>query len=141
MRGYGAAILVGGVVTPVDSIQDPRFQAMWEGDQSARIVDKTLVSANVNVSTVFLGLNHGFFGEDLWFETMIFGGPNDEYCERYPTLEAAKAGHQRAVRIARRGPIRSFLLRVWSKKAALGVLVRRISRRLLCWHDRGKVGV
>jgi len=45
------------------------------------------------ISTVFLGLDHGF-GSDtpIVFETMIFGGSN-EICERYATYEEAVAGH------------------------------------------------
>lgn len=48
----------------------------------------------VKVSTVFLGLDHNFgSGEPLVFETMVFGGPFDEECERYSTREQAIAGH------------------------------------------------
>lgn len=53
------------------------------------------------VSTVWLGLDHNFSetGPPLIFETMIFGrgGSDIEYCERYPTEEAALAGHDQAV--------------------------------------------
>lgn len=52
------------------------------------------------VSTVWLGLNHGWGGVPLAiFETMIFAPDSwdGEYCERYPTETAALAGHDRAV--------------------------------------------
>jgi hypothetical protein len=58
------------------------------------------------VSTVWLGLDHNFFGgPPLIFETMIFppgdeapeGTWSEEYCDRYPTEEAAQAGHDRAL--------------------------------------------
>lgn len=50
------------------------------------------------VSTVFLGLNHAYRpGPPVLFETMIFGGPMDEYQERYYTEEQAAAGHAFAV--------------------------------------------
>jgi hypothetical protein len=51
------------------------------------------------VSTVFLGVNHGFDEEDLWFETMVFQKDNWEelYCERYATWDAAERGHQDVV--------------------------------------------
>ena len=51
----------------------------------------------VTVSTVFLGLDHAFGDATpiLW-ETMIFGGPHDEYQERYSTRADALAGHERA---------------------------------------------
>jgi hypothetical protein len=56
---------------------------------------------DVTVSTVFLGIDHNFGGgPPLLFETMIFGGPHDQYTDRYETWEQAEAGHARAVRIA-----------------------------------------
>jgi hypothetical protein len=54
----------------------------------------------VRVSTVFLGIDHGFGDRPLWFETMIFGGPHDEYQERYETYEQAEEGHKRALELA-----------------------------------------
>lgn len=49
------------------------------------------------VSTVFLTTNHNFGGEGppLLFETMIFGGGDDEDCDqwRWSTWEEAAAGH------------------------------------------------
>jgi hypothetical protein len=59
------------------------------------------------VSTVWLGIDHGFGmrAVPIIFETMIFP-PGDEapdgvwaeqYCDRYPTEEAAQAGHDRAI--------------------------------------------
>lgn len=56
---------------------------------------------NCTVSTVFLAINHGFHGGDLWFETMIFGGPNDGEMWRYETYEQAEAGHAHAVEVAK----------------------------------------
>lgn len=47
---------------------------------------------DVKVSTVWLGLDHGFGGKrPVIFETMTFPG-ND--CERYSTLQEAIAGHE-----------------------------------------------
>lgn len=52
----------------------------------------------VNISTVFLGLNHSWCEhKPLWFETMIFGGKFDEYQERYTTYDEAVEGHKKAV--------------------------------------------
>ena len=53
----------------------------------------------VQVSTVFLGLDHdwGLGPLPVLWETMIFGGPHDEYQERYTSRTAALAGHQRAL--------------------------------------------
>ncbi len=53
------------------------------------------------VSTVFLGLDHSFGdGELQLFETMIFGGKQDEEMRRYATWEEAEAGHKEMVKIA-----------------------------------------
>jgi hypothetical protein len=54
---------------------------------------------DVRVSTVFLGLDHGYGSSKpvLW-ETMIFGGQNDQaYQERYASYEQALEGHQKAI--------------------------------------------
>ena len=55
------------------------------------------------VSTVFLGLDHRFFGDGppLLWETMVFGGPLDGRCERYCTRVEALAGHEEVVRDVR----------------------------------------
>jgi hypothetical protein len=52
------------------------------------------------VSTVWLGLNHGYpppWGDDtrpLIYETMVFGGPLADEMLRYTTLGQARTGHQ-----------------------------------------------
>jgi len=60
----------------------------------------------VNVSTVWLGLDHSmpFLGETApkIFETMIFGGVDDEYIERYGTEAEAQLGHHYWVKRERR---------------------------------------
>ena len=57
----------------------------------------------VMVSTVFLVLNHNYTGDGppVLYETMIFGGPHSDRQWRYPTREAALAGHNQAVTLAR----------------------------------------
>ncbi len=46
------------------------------------------------VSTVFLGVDHGFGGDEpVVFETLVFGGPLDQEQERYTSREAALEGH------------------------------------------------
>jgi hypothetical protein len=52
----------------------------------------------VRVSTVFLGLDHAYGSSKpvLW-ETMIFGGENDQYQERYTSYEDALEGHQKTL--------------------------------------------
>ena len=72
-------------------------------ETAERQVAHTVISADCDVSTVFLGLNHNFYGDGpppiLW-ETMIFGGEHDQYQERYASEEEARTGHARAVLIA-----------------------------------------
>jgi len=49
----------------------------------------------IQVSTVFLGFDHGHFPEEgvQLFETMIFGGESDELQLRYSTWEEAEKSH------------------------------------------------
>ena len=65
------------------------------------IVGRTIVGwdPDVSVSTVLLGLDHGFGdGPPLIFETMIFGGEHAGDQWRYGTKEEAERGHLRIVR-------------------------------------------
>lgn len=60
-----------------------------------RAVLRTAYGA-VEVSTVFLSLNHNYYGEGppiLW-ETMVFGGALDGEQDRYTSKLDALAGHQ-----------------------------------------------
>jgi hypothetical protein len=63
--------------------------------------DRCVASDDVSdsrISTVFIGLDHNFgLGPPLLFETMVFGGPLDQECERYSTLEGARRGHEEMV--------------------------------------------
>jgi hypothetical protein len=60
------------------------------------------VFPGVEVSTVFLSLNHSFAnGPPLVFETMVFGGPLDGQQDRYSTRADALAGHARMVELVR----------------------------------------
>ena len=73
----------------------------WANQSGRRVVKKTWLGGDVEVSTVFLGIDHGFgiFGE-RWFETMVFGGPIDGETYRYATWEQAVKGHQIMVEAA-----------------------------------------
>jgi hypothetical protein len=52
----------------------------------------------VRISTVFLGLDHGWGARPpVLFETMVFGGKFNEHMDRYTDREAALAGHRRWV--------------------------------------------
>lgn len=53
-----------------------------------------VLPGDVRISTVWLGLDHGW-GEGLpvIFETLVFGGPLDGEMERYTSEARALAGH------------------------------------------------
>ena len=63
------------------------------------------ITDTVEVSTVWLGLNHSFIREYplTIFETLIFGGLYDGDIQRYGTEEQALAGHLHAVNEMRQG--------------------------------------
>lgn len=66
---------------------------------------RTVISDEVEVSTVWLGLNHRLFGEGppLIWETMIFGGEHDNDYWRYSSRQEALDDHERIVRALREG--------------------------------------
>ena len=81
-------------------LTDSETWAKWFG-QANRTVASDFIG-DVRVSTVFLGLDHSWGnGPPLIFETMIFGGPHDQYQERYTTWEQAEAGHAKALAIVK----------------------------------------
>jgi hypothetical protein len=71
-------------------------------EEGGQRVARDKLPGGVEVSTVFLGTDHRFFGNGppLLFETMIFGGPHDDFQARYATVEEARAGHAEAVELA-----------------------------------------
>lgn len=93
-------VLAGGEVLEVDFF----VYLLWQdaNPESYRVaLDKVNDS---EISTVFLFSDHDFRTpseergpgyKPLIFETMVFGGPLDDYCERYRSLDEAKAGHAR----------------------------------------------
>jgi hypothetical protein len=71
----------------------------WFEQANRTVAD--MVTEQVRVSTVFLGIDHSFGGgEPLLYETMIFGGKEDGYQKRYSTRENALVGHGRALEVA-----------------------------------------
>ena len=78
--------------------------ANWmELTHQQRVLAQTKLPGEVLVSTVFLGLDHNFSsaGPPLLWETMIFGGPHDQYQDRYHTREEALDGHAKALAVAK----------------------------------------
>ena len=83
-----------------------QWMTMWgEGEEGKRRVAFTKVGPYA-VSTIYIGLDY-MFGRGvapLIFETMIFDDRREHEsveCWRYPTEEAALAGHDQAVAWAR----------------------------------------
>ena len=68
----------------------------------ACVVVKTELPSGTTVSTVFIGIDHGFRGGDpvLW-ETMLFGGDYDLACDRYRSRRDAIVGHEMWVLVAK----------------------------------------
>ncbi len=70
--------------------------AKWFEEQKRKVADTKI--GKVEVSTVFLGIDHGFFSNRIiLFETMVFGGKHNHFCRRYSTWIEAEQGHQDAV--------------------------------------------
>ena len=80
-----------------------------ENTSKNKVVQQDTLPNGKFVSTVFLGLDHGFSGRNkpgykpvLW-ETMVFPDDEsgaDEYMERYTSYEDALEGHKRALEYA-----------------------------------------
>ena|SRR6266516_420553 len=70
----------------------------WLQTAPNRVIARTTVRDGVEVSTVFLGLNHRFGdGPPLLFETMVFRDGQGEEMDRYSTWDEAVAGHEAMV--------------------------------------------
>ncbi len=77
--------------------------AVAYGDVEGRTIGDDIIEGQ-HVSTIWRGLDRqAGEGPPLIFETMIFGGSHNGYCERYPTEREALAGHQRTVQALQSG--------------------------------------
>jgi hypothetical protein len=92
-------ILQKGRLKPVDMMT----WAKWL-ESPERIVDKTVITDDVNVSTVFIGLDYNFTGIasgrkhlPYCWETLISGGPYHGQLWRYARRGDAKRGHWQVV--------------------------------------------
>lgn len=95
----GMYILKDKIPVRVDDTTDwaKQFEAM-----DRRVAEDVI--GGVRISTVFLGMDHSFWGgTPILFETMVFGGENDGYQERYCTWEQAEQGHQGVIELINRG--------------------------------------
>jgi len=65
-----------------------------------RLIAYTEIDENIEVVTIFLGVNHRFLpdnGRPVLFEAMVIGGDLDEKIDRYTTYDKAKNGHKAMV--------------------------------------------
>jgi hypothetical protein len=91
-------ILIGRRVLAASLMEWARFFERFD-----RRIAKSKIHG-VEVSTVFLGLDHNWSGQGppIVFETMVFGGELDEEMWRYATYAEAEAGHLAACELVRR---------------------------------------
>ena len=83
--------------TPIPEPDLIAWGKWFRAAKTGLVVAKTQLG-DAKVSTVFLGLDHGFDPtRPLLFETLVFGGPHDQDCERYSTWAEAEAGHAKMV--------------------------------------------
>ena len=93
-------ILEDGEIRPA-SLEE--WGAFFKDIENRRIAYNSFSGGSVEVSTVFLGLNHNFgSGPPLLFETMVFGLDDEDHQMRYASVEQAKVGHAEIVELVRR---------------------------------------
>ncbi len=124
-RARGQYILEGHTPVPCDDLMK---WGEWteRAHRTGEFIVKSDMVQGVHVSTVFLGLDHGFsfFGQSrrpLLFETMIFKGPLDMYQTRYSTWVGAEHGHaqalQKCIQVMNREGRRKMGAAVWKARA------------------------
>lgn len=81
---------------PPIPVEDGAVWAEWRSKAKVRVASHQV--GDVRVSTVFLGVDHGY-GEGLpvLWETMVFGGPHDSFQKRYSSYREARDGHTAAL--------------------------------------------
>jgi hypothetical protein len=89
-------------VTPLDDGGpiDEQVLRAWaaEWGSTDRRVAFDVVAPGIEVSTVFLGVDHNYFGgPPLLFETMVFDDYGGGDCRRWPTWAGAVNGHRQLV--------------------------------------------
>lgn len=91
----GRYILDGHTPVPVEDLLE---WARWIETNERHVADD-YPAEGLMVSTVFLGVDHNFWhtGPALLFETMIFGGPHDQWQRRCSTWDQAVKMHAAAL--------------------------------------------
>lgn len=75
----------------VVAIDDLHTWAQWMENNSRQVMHA--FGKGYEISTVFLGIDHGFLNIPLFFETMVFEDGEIEDSMRYQTYEEAERGH------------------------------------------------
>lgn len=97
MKGFGRYYLL-------NEKKEAIHCTLWEWaaflESGKNVVIQTRIG-EIGISTVFLGLNHNYNsnGPPLLFETMIFGGEHDQYCDRCSTWDEALVMHENAKKL------------------------------------------
>ena len=84
-----------GTPTPIDNQEE---WVKWFTTANW-LVNRTDCGQCGTVLTLFLGINYNWCrkGPPMLWETLVCGSPNDGDTRRYPSLEAAKTGHEEMV--------------------------------------------
>lgn len=96
MREYKYILDVDGNPVPCEDVV---AWGEWMEDAERRVINSVHPKTGVRVSTVFLGIDHGWDDRKppLLWETMVFGGPSNGTMNRYSTLAEAQDGHRQMV--------------------------------------------
>jgi hypothetical protein len=88
--------------TPMSTDSVERWAECMKDDAAKRVAYTHDEKKGITVSTVFLGLDHGFGreGGPVLFETMIFGGQSNDWMRRYSHWVEAEQGHKLACEVA-----------------------------------------
>lgn len=102
MRGYYTLDEDGNPQKVEDSLEGFRFWVSWMEGYDIKEAFDSIKSARggSDVSTVFLGMDHRYFGYGppvLW-ETLVFGGSLAGEMERYTSRADAITGHAAMVK-------------------------------------------
>lgn len=96
--------ILGGYVRDADGLTafTTDMRAVSRGVGTPIVQDEI---GEVWISTVFLAFDHAHvgLGAPVLWETMVFGGVNNDYQERYTSEKDALAGHALAVAAVRDG--------------------------------------
>lgn len=115
-------VLVGTTPMAVDMMSWAiALEARHRADVDPWKVARNEINKRCEVSTVFLGLDHGFplsiepgareGYEPVLFESMIFGGPLDGEQARYRTWDEAARGHAAMVEVAQKACVQVGAIR------------------------------